>query len=72
MTAYTLRKGLVHDHHRRSTEPFGSPVALGFTLIFLLSVPVAFVSVLVAQLLWLSTILLRYPLRKLTGITSSE
>lgn len=72
MTAYTLRKGLVHDHHRRATEPFGSPVALGFTLIFLLSVPVAFVSVLAAQLLWLSTILLRYPLRKLTGRASSS
>ena len=72
MTAYTLRQGLVRDSHRDSTAPFGSPVALGFTLIFLLSVPVAFLSVLVAQLLWLSTILLRYPLRRLTGLTSSE
>jgi uncharacterized membrane protein len=72
MTAYTLRRGLVRDKHRESTAPFGSPVALGFTGIFLLSVPVAFLSVLAAQLLWLSTILLRYPLRRLTGLTSSE
>ena len=72
MTAYTLRKGLVHDHHREATAPFGSPIALGFTLIFLVSVPVAFLSVIAAQLLWVSTILLRYPLRKLTGRTSSS
>jgi uncharacterized membrane protein len=72
MTAYTLRKGLVHDHHRKTREPFGSPVALGFTLIFLGSVPLAFVSVLAAQLLWLSTILLRYPLRRLTRQASSS
>jgi uncharacterized membrane protein len=72
MTAYTLRKGLVHDHHRKDTEPFGSPVALGFTLIFLISVPVAFVSVIAAQALWLSTIVLRYPLRRLTRLASSS
>ena len=72
MTAYTVRKGLVHDKRHMDTTPFGSPVGLGFTAVFLLSVPVAFVSVLAAQLLWLSTILLRYPLRRLTGLTSSE
>lgn len=72
MTAHTLRQGLVHDRHREATAPFGSPVALGFTGIFLLSVPVAFLSVIAAQALWLSTILLRYPLRRLTGRTSSS
>jgi uncharacterized membrane protein len=72
MTSYALRKGFVHDQHRDATAPFGSPVALGFTFIFLLSVPVAFVSVLAAQALWVSTIVLRYPLRRLTGRTSSS
>jgi uncharacterized membrane protein len=72
MTAYTLHRGFVHEHHRRVTEPFGSPVALGFTLIFLLSVPIAFVSVLAAQALWVLTIVLRYPVRRLSGRASSS
>jgi uncharacterized membrane protein len=63
MITYSLRKGLVHEAHRDETAPFGSPVALGFTLIFFLSVPVAFVSVYAAWALWTSTIVLRYPLR---------
>jgi hypothetical protein len=72
MTAYTLRKGFVLDHHRDATLPFGSPLALGFTLIFLISVPVAFVSVIAAQVLWVLTIVLRYPLRRLTRPASSS
>lgn len=70
MIAYSLRRGFVHDHHRDATEPFGSPVALGFTGIFLLSIPVAFISVWAAQAIWVSSIVLRYPLRRLTGRTS--
>ena len=54
---------LVHESRREDTAPFGSPVALGFTVIFFLSVPVAFLSVAAAWVLWLSTIVLRYPLR---------
>ena len=42
-------------------------MALGFTAIFLVSVPVAFLNVALAQAIWISTIVLRYPLRKLTG-----
>ena len=72
MTAYSVRHGLVHERHIERTAPFGSSVALGFTGIFLLSVPVAFVSVYAAQAMWLSTIVLRYPLRRLTGRTSSS
>jgi uncharacterized membrane protein len=41
---YTLRRGLVHEQHRPASEPFASPLGLGFTLVFLLSVPVAFLS----------------------------
>lgn len=72
MIAYSLRRGFVHDHHRDATEPFGSPVALAFTGIFLLSIPVAFISVWAAQAIWVSTIVLRYPLRRLTGRISSS
>jgi uncharacterized membrane protein len=72
MVTYTLRHGLVHETHRESTAPFGSLIALGFTGVFLLSVPLAFVSVIAAQALWLSTIVLRYPLRRLSGRTSSS
>jgi uncharacterized membrane protein len=64
MTVYSLRSGLVREARREDTAPFGSPVALGFTLIFFLSVPVAFVSVQAAWVLWTSTIVLRYPLRR--------
>jgi uncharacterized membrane protein len=64
MTAYALRAGHVNESRRKDTAPFGSPVALGFTLVFFLSVPVAFLSVPLAWALWLSTIVLRYPLRR--------
>jgi uncharacterized membrane protein len=63
--AYTLRRGLVHEHHRASNEPLITPVGLGFTALFLLSVPVAFLSPTVAALMWASTILLHYPLGRM-------
>jgi uncharacterized membrane protein len=64
MTAHTLRHGYVHDTHRPATQPFGSPIALGFTALFLLSVPVAFLSTTAAALLWTATILLHHPLAR--------
>jgi uncharacterized membrane protein len=63
--AYTLRRGLVHEQHRRASEPFASPIGLGFTLLFLLSVPVAFLSPFGATLLWVATMFLHYPLGKM-------
>jgi uncharacterized membrane protein len=63
---YTLRRGLIDEQHRPATEPFASPVALGFTLLFLLSVPVAFLSPTAASLMWVATIVLRYPLGRMT------
>ena len=60
MTAYALRSGMVHEARREETTPL---VALGISLIFFVSVPVAFVSVPAAWVLWASTIVLRYPLR---------
>jgi uncharacterized membrane protein len=62
---YTLRRGLVHDEHRPATEPFARPMGLGFTLLFLLSVPVAFLSPTAASLMWVATILLHFPLGKM-------
>jgi uncharacterized membrane protein len=65
MTVHVLRQELIHDRHRPSTEPLATPVGLGFTAAFLLSVPAAFVNVHIAEALWISTIFLHYPLRRL-------
>lgn len=65
MVRYSLHKDFVHTEHVENTQPFGSGVALGFGLIFLLSVPLAFVAVELAHALWISTFVLRYPLRRL-------
>lgn len=71
MIRYVLSHDLVHAQHLDETRPFGGPVALGFTAVFLLTVPIAFLNVTVAWVLWLSTIVLRYPLRMLGRRTSS-
>jgi TMEM175 potassium channel family protein len=71
MTAHVLRRGFVHEHHREETEP-AVTVGFGLTTVFLLSVPAAFLSVHIAEALWISTVVLRYPLRKLGGLTSSR
>jgi uncharacterized membrane protein len=65
MVRHVLSKEFVHPHERRVPEPFGGAIALTLAVIFLLSVPVAFLSTLLAHLMWLSTIVLRYPLRRL-------
>jgi uncharacterized membrane protein len=63
--AYTLRRGLIHEEHRPATEPFASPIGLGFTGVFLLSAPVAFLSPTAASLMWVATIFLHYPLGRM-------
>jgi hypothetical protein len=62
---------IVHEHHREETEP-AVTVGFGLTTVFLLSVPAAFLSVHIAEALWISTVVLRYPLRRLGGLTSSR
>ena len=47
-------------------------MGLGFPIAFLLSVPAAFVDRAPAEALWISTIVLRYPLRRLRGRANSE
>ena len=64
MTAHSARRGFV-KHRRPGDTQFGSAIALGFVALYALSIPVAFASALVAQLMWASTLLLRYPLRTL-------
>jgi TMEM175 potassium channel family protein len=64
MTAHTSRRGYVHDPVRQA-KPYGSLVTLGVTLVFLLSVPLAFLSTTAAALLWASTLVLRVPLARL-------
>jgi uncharacterized membrane protein len=64
MVVHTLRRGYVDEVHRAGTEPFGSPLGLGFTIMYLLSVPVAFLSTTASALMWTATILLHGPLGK--------
>jgi uncharacterized membrane protein len=71
MTAHVLRRGFVHENRREETEP-SLTVGFGLTTVFLISVPAAFLSVHIAEALWISTVVLRYPLRRLGGLTSSR
>ena len=71
MTAHVLRRGFVREDRREETEP-SLTVGFGLTTVFLISVPAAFLSVHIAEALWISTVVLRYPLRRLGGLTSSR
>jgi hypothetical protein len=68
MTHHVMRQGLVHDERRAETQP---TVGLGITAAFALSVPAAFLSVHLAEALWISTVVVRYPLRRLGRRTTS-
>jgi uncharacterized membrane protein len=70
MNEYVMRHGLMQDEHRKVVHS-GRPVGLGLSAVFLLSVPAAFVTVHLAEALWISTVVLRYPLRRLGRRTSS-
>jgi uncharacterized membrane protein len=72
MQYHVVRHGFVREEHREAAQPFATPVGLGFTAAFLLSVPAAYVSVHLAEALWISTVVLRYPLRRLGGMASSR
>jgi uncharacterized membrane protein len=65
MVRHALSGDLFHEHARRLQEPFAGAISLTLATIFLLSVPIAFLSTLLAQLMWLSAIVVRYPLRRL-------
>ena len=65
MVRHVLRREFVHRHELRVSEPFGGAIALTLAILFLLSVPAAFLSTRLAQLMWVSAIVVRYPLRRL-------
>lgn len=68
MTKHVMRSDLVHDERRAETAP---SIGLGITSVFLISVPAAFLSVHIAEALWISTVVARYPLRRLGRRTTS-
>jgi uncharacterized membrane protein len=68
MTIHVIRGDFIHPDRRGETVP---SVGLGVTAAFLASVPAAFLDVHIAEALWISTIVLRYPLRKLGRRTTS-
>jgi uncharacterized membrane protein len=68
MTIQVIQRDFLHTERRAETTP---SVGLGVTGVFLLSVPAAFLSVHIAEALWISTIVLRYPLRMLGRRTTS-
>jgi uncharacterized membrane protein len=67
MTVHVTRCGLVHEDRRDEDRPIGFAI----TTIFLISVPAAFLSVHIAEALWVSTVAARYPLRRLGRRTTS-
>jgi uncharacterized membrane protein len=67
MTAHVIRRRLVYEERRDDDRPIG----FGITTIFLVSVPAAFLSVHIAEALWVSTVVARYPLRRLGRRTTS-
>ena len=66
MTTYALRSDFVHEQRVRDTRR-GRVISLGVPAVFLVSVPVAFVSPMAAELMWAATIVLRGPVRGLAG-----
>ena len=63
MIRHVLRKEFLYERDRGVSEPFGGAITFSLTILFFLSVPGAFLSPVVAEVLWVSTIVVRYPLR---------
>jgi uncharacterized membrane protein len=55
--AYAYRKGLMRPEARQAEHRFAGPANFLFAWIFLLSIPVALVSTVIAQLMWLAVFL---------------
>ena len=68
MTRHVMDSDLVHVDRRAETD---TTTGLGITIAFLVSVPAAFLSVHIAEALWIGTVLFRYPLRTLGRRTTS-
>ena len=59
MIRHAVRAGLVHARHRETTASWGGRRFVFIPAVFLLSIPVALVSPLAAELMWTTLILLR-------------
>jgi TMEM175 potassium channel family protein len=68
MTHHSMRHDLIHEDRRAEAQP---TVGLGIASVFALSVPAAFLSVHLAETLWIATVVVRYPLRRLGDRTTS-
>lgn len=64
MARYCLRHGFVREKHLADMDEEASHAALTISAIFLVSVPLAFIHPLFAQVLWLSTFFFRSPIVK--------
>jgi len=59
MVRHAVRAGLVHDAHLGVTQTWAARDALYIPAMFLISIPVAFVSPLAAQMIWVVLVLAR-------------
>jgi uncharacterized membrane protein len=59
MARHAVQAGLVHADHREVTAPWGGRRFAFIPIVFLLSIPVALVSPLAAQLMWTAVIVAR-------------
>jgi uncharacterized membrane protein len=63
MVRHVLRKEFLHLPDRGVREPFGGAISFSLAVVFFVSVPGAFLSPVVAEILWVSAVVVRYPLR---------
>jgi uncharacterized membrane protein len=63
LASYSLHGGLVRGDRRQVVQPLQGGLGLGFSVVFFLSIPLAYVDTTIAQVMWTATIVLRYPLR---------
>jgi uncharacterized membrane protein len=67
LASYSWRGGLVRRDREHLVRPIRGGLGLGFSLVFFLSIPFAYVDTTIAQVMWTGTIALRYPLRLAAG-----
>lgn len=66
MVSHIVRRRLT-GAERRWPEPFPGAMALTLAVLFMLSVPAAFLSLTLAHVLWVLALVVRYPLHVLGG-----
>src|SRR3954467_8586335 len=71
MIRQALRREHIDPDHRARTEPFGGTAALMNPAVFLLSIPVAFVSPLASVLMWVALALI-WPVRRRRALSGAQ